>query len=73
MTVESDARASLISEIASAFAGVRLGGGVGLLEAQGLDDYADAEERKALRERDEKDDRTARPEIERGLAGYWSA
>jgi len=56
--VESDARASLISEITSAFAVVRLGGGVGLFEAQGLDDYADAAERKALRERDEKDDWT---------------
>jgi len=53
--VESDARASLISDITSAFAGVRLGGGVGLFEAQGLDDYADVAERKALRERDEKD------------------
>ena len=56
--MESDARASLISDITSAFAGVRLGGGVGLFEAQGLDDYADAAERKALRERDEKDDWT---------------
>ena len=53
--MESDARASLISDITSAFAGVRLGGGVGLFEAQGLDDYADVAERKALRERDEKD------------------
>jgi hypothetical protein len=50
--------APLIAEIAAAFAGVRLGGGVGLFEAQGLDDYASVEERKALRERDEKDDWT---------------
>ncbi len=49
---------TLITEISAAFAGVRLGGGVGLLEAQGLDDYASAEERKVLRERDEKEDWT---------------
>ena len=54
----TDARASLISEIFVAFEGVRLGRGIGLFEAQGLDDYADAEERKALRERDEKDNWT---------------
>ena len=49
---------TLISEIVAAFAGVRLGRGVGLFEAQGLDDYASPLERQALRERDEKDDWT---------------
>ncbi|GAC1353099.1 MAG: hypothetical protein NVSMB1_22880 [Polyangiales bacterium] len=53
-----DNRASLISEISAAFAGVRLGGGIGLFEAQGLDDYALPDERRDLRERDEKDDWT---------------
>lgn len=53
-----DARARIIDEITAAFAGVRLGDGIGLFEAQGLDDYATEEERKALREGDEKDDWT---------------
>lgn len=39
-----------------AFAGVTLGGGVGLTEAQGLDDYADAETCAAYRANDEKED-----------------
>lgn len=42
--------------IEAAFAGVTLGRGVGLREAQGLDDYADAETCAAYRENDEKDD-----------------
>ena len=42
--------------IESAFAGVTLGGGVGLQEAQGLDDYADAATCAAYRANDEKDD-----------------
>ena len=42
--------------IEAAFAGVTLGGGVSLQEAQGLDDYADAETRAAYRANDEKDD-----------------
>lgn len=42
--------------IETAFAGVTLGGGVGLQEAQGLDDYADAETCAAYRANDEKDD-----------------
>lgn len=42
--------------IEAAFAGVTLGGGVGLQEAQGLDDYADDETRAAYRATDEKDD-----------------
>ena len=42
--------------IEAAFAGVTLGGGVGLQEAQGLDDYADAATCAAYRAGDEKDD-----------------
>ncbi len=42
--------------IEAAFAGITLGGGVGLQEAQGLDDYADAETCAAYRANDEKDD-----------------
>ena len=42
--------------IEAAFAGVSLGGGVGLQEAQGLDDYADAAACAAYRSNDEKDD-----------------
>lgn len=42
--------------IEAAFAGVTLGGGVGLQEAQGLDDYADAATCAAYRASDEKDD-----------------
>lgn len=42
--------------IEAAFAGVTLGGGVGLQEAQGLDDYADAETCVTYRAKDEKDD-----------------
>ena len=39
-----------------AFAGVTLGNGVGLLQAQGMDDYADEKTCAAYRERDEKHD-----------------
>ena len=42
--------------IESAFAGVTLGNGVGLQEAQGLDDYAGAETCAAYRSNDEKND-----------------
>ena len=42
--------------IEAAFAGVALGTGVGLQEAQGLDDYADAATCAAYRAKDEKDD-----------------
>ena len=44
----------LKDQIRQAFAGVRLGGGIGLHEAQGLDDYASAEKCAAYRESDEK-------------------
>lgn len=40
----------------AAFAGVRLGNGIGLWEAQGIDDYADSRTVEAYRARDEKDD-----------------
>jgi hypothetical protein len=42
--------------IEAAFAGVTLGGGVGLQQGQGLDDYADDTTLAAYRENDEKDD-----------------
>lgn len=42
--------------IEAAFAGVTLGGGVGLQEAQGLDDFSDSETCAAYRASDEKDD-----------------
>lgn len=42
--------------IETAFHGVTLGSGVGLLQAQGLDDYADEVTCAAYREKDEKDD-----------------
>jgi hypothetical protein len=42
--------------IRSAFRGVTLGGGVGLLQGQGLDDYEDTATLAEYRARDEKDD-----------------
>lgn len=42
--------------IDTAFTGVTLGGGIGLQEAQGLDDYADTVTLAAYRADDEKDD-----------------
>ncbi len=44
----------LKERIRSAFASVRLGGGVGLFEAQAMDDYADDAIRAASRGKDEK-------------------
>ena len=46
----------VISEIAAAFADMRLDEGIGLFQAKGLDDYASDEELKQLRERDEMTD-----------------
>lgn len=46
----------LIERIQKAFAGVRLGNGVGLWQAQGLDDYASEEKCAEYRANDEKDD-----------------
>lgn len=45
---------SVVSQITAAFDGTRLGDGIGLLEANGLDDYASGEELKRLRATDEK-------------------
>lgn len=53
MTDEEQRVAELIRD---AFRGVTLGGGVGLWQGQGIDDYEDAETIAAYRERDEKDD-----------------
>jgi hypothetical protein len=45
----------LVAELVrTAFAGVKLGSGVGLREAQGIDDYADADTVAAYRAQDEK-------------------
>ena len=46
----------LIPEIQEAFSGVVLGDGVGLREAQGIDDYDTKEVCAGYRERDEKED-----------------
>ena len=46
----------LIYEITEAFQGITLGDGIGLLEANGIDDRASAAERAELRSRDEKTD-----------------
>ena len=46
----------IIGRIAEAFAGVTLGDGVGLQQAQGLDDYEDEPTCAAYRETDEKED-----------------
>jgi hypothetical protein len=46
----------IIDQITVAFAGVELGDGIGLFEANGIDDYASIDERRELRSKDEKDD-----------------
>ena len=46
----------IIDGIRAAFAGVTLGNGVGLYQAQGLDDYAGDNELERLRSTDEKQD-----------------
>jgi hypothetical protein len=51
----------VLNLIREAFAGVTLGEGVGLREADGLDDYADAETLARYREQDEKREWTAIP------------
>lgn len=53
MTADERRVADLVRE---AFEGVTLGDGVGLLQGQGLDDYARAETLAEYRSRDEKDD-----------------
>ncbi|WP_309578158.1 MULTISPECIES: DUF6714 family protein [Rhizobium/Agrobacterium group] len=49
------------ADVRAAFAGVTLGVGVGLSEAQALDDYASNEVRTACRAGDEKNDWAAIP------------
>jgi hypothetical protein len=51
-------------DIRHAFEEVRLGSGVGLWEAQGIDDYADAATCAAFREKDEKNDWSLIPVVE---------
>ena len=61
----------LCRTIEVAFAGVTLGGGIGLQEAKGLDDYADAETLAAYRAKDEKDDWRRIPTA--ALSHYYSS
>jgi hypothetical protein len=49
------------SKIRAAFTGVKLGAGIGLYQAQGLDDYADETTCAAYRQKDEKDNWEAIP------------
>ena len=51
----------LVSRIEEAFQGVTLGDGIGLQQAQGIDDYEDDETCAAYRRGDEKDDWKAIP------------
>ena len=53
MTNDKTRVAELIRE---AFQGIGLGNGVGLMQGQGLDDYADSKTIAAYRSKDEKDD-----------------
>lgn len=61
MRPEPDNIANAKAAVREAFAGVRLGGGVGLSEVQALDDYASNEVRAACRAGDEKNDWAAIP------------
>lgn len=56
MKAGPDIIANAKAAVREAFAGVTLGGGVGLSEAQALDDYANNEVRAACRAGDEKND-----------------
>ena len=47
---------NVLKEIKSAFFGVTLGNGIGLWEAQALDDYESEEVQRSNRNRDEKED-----------------
>ena len=55
---------ALCDTIRNAFSGVKLGKGVGLQEAQGLDDYDDAATRARYRASDEKEDWSRIPAAE---------
>ncbi|CUX08827.1 hypothetical protein G6L67_09225 [Agrobacterium tumefaciens] len=61
MRPEPDIIANAKAAVREAFAGVTLGGGVGLSEVQALDDYANNEVRAACRAGDEKNDWAAIP------------
>jgi hypothetical protein len=50
---------SIINRIEKAFSNVKLGDGIGLWEAQAIDDYESEEIQKQKRARDEKDDWTS--------------
>jgi hypothetical protein len=52
----TDDEKSVADVIHKAFAGVKLGQGIGLMQGQGLDDYADDAALAELRSRDEADD-----------------
>jgi hypothetical protein len=54
--IDIDKRKALIAEITKAFAGVTLEDGIGLKEAQALDDYADKQTQQRYRQEDEKND-----------------
>ena len=60
----------LIQEITEVFDGITLGDGIGLLEANGIDDYASPAELAELRSRDEKTDWRR---IETTLLNYCNA
>ena len=53
--IDASNSGDLRSRICAAFEGVTLGGGIGLYEAQGIDDHCSEETCRMLRERDEKD------------------
>jgi len=59
-----DKKEILINKIREAFNNVKLEGGIGLNEAQGIDDYEDAQTRKKLRDKDEKENWEAIPSSE---------
>lgn len=63
----------VIAQIEDAFAGTQLGEGIGLFEANGLDDYASEDERRKLRSSDEKHDwkRIARSDLNKCYTSPW--
>lgn len=57
----TDEERRVADQIREAFRGVTLGDGIGLMQAQGLDDYAEAETLAKYRASDEKEDWSAIP------------
>ena len=54
----------VILEIENAFSHIKLGNGIGLWEAQAIDDYASNEEQMLARDKDEKEDwKSLNPDI----------